>query len=121
MDKTEVLNKLYERLTALEEDEGITPVYRWEWEQGVGLFSIYKLYEATGDKRCLEFLNGWYGKMLGKGFDKNINTMSPLLALTYLYETEKNTGYLEVIKENAEWLENSLMRCLVRLKTGLIS
>ena len=110
MDKTEVLNKLYERLTALEEDEGITPVYRWEWEQGVGLFSIYKLYEATGDKRCLEFLNGWYGKMLGKGFDKNINTMSPLLALTYLYEAEKNTGYLEVIKENAEWLMNKMPR-----------
>ena len=110
MDKTEVLYKLYERLTTLEEKEGITPVYRWEWEQGVGLFSIYKLYEKTGDVRCLEFLNEWYGKMLGKGFDRNINTMSPLLALTYLYETEKNAGYLEVIKENAEWLMNKMPR-----------
>ena len=53
MDKTEVLYKLYEKLTTLEGKEGITPVYRWEWEQGVGLFSIYKLYETTGDVRCL--------------------------------------------------------------------
>ena len=43
-------------------------------------------------------------------FDKNINTMSPLLALTYLYEAEKNTGYLELIKENAEWLMNKMPR-----------
>ena len=110
MDKTEVLNKLYERLTTLEGKEGITPVYRWEWEQGVGLFSIYKLYEKTGDVRCLEFLNKWYEKMLPEGFDKNINTMSPLLALTYLYEAEKNAGYLEVIRENAEWLMNKMPR-----------
>ena len=47
MNKTEVLYKLFDRLTTLEENEGITPIYRWEWEQGVGLFSIYKLYEAT--------------------------------------------------------------------------
>lgn len=110
MDKTEVLYKLYEKLTTLEESEGITPVYRWEWEQGVGLFAIYKLYEKTGEIRCLEFLNKWYSKMLKKGFDKNINTMSPLLALTYLYENEKNADYLEVIKENAEWLMNKMPR-----------
>ena len=110
MNKTEVLYKLFDRLTTLEENEGITPIYRWEWEQGVGLFSIYKLYEATGETKCLEFLNKWYSKMLDRGFDKNINTMSPLLALTYLYEAEKKAGYLEVIKENAEWLMNEMPR-----------
>ena len=110
MDKTEVLYKLYERLTALEEDEGVTPVRRWEWEQGVGLFAIYKLYEKTGDVRCLEFLNKWYEEMIGNGFDRNVNTMSPLLALTYLYETEKKPVYLEVIRENAEWLMNKMPR-----------
>ena len=110
MYKTEALHKLYEKLISLDDYENATPLFRWEWEQGVGLFAIYKLYEKTKSEKYLDFLKFWYLKMLGKGFDKNINTMSPLLALTYLYESDKNEEYLEIIKENAEWLMEKMPR-----------
>ena len=110
MKKSEVLDKLYEKLISLEKGEDTVPIHRWEWEQGVGLFAIYKLYEEKKDKKYLDFLNNWYSKLIHIGFDKNVNTMSPLLALTYLYEVEKKEEYLKLIEENAKWLMNEMPR-----------
>ena len=44
--------------------------------------------------------------------EKNVNTTSPMLTLTYLYEITKKESYLSFIKEWADWImeEKGLIR-----------
>ena len=67
-------------------------LYRyWEWTQGVGLFGLWKLFEKTEDKRYLDMLTSYYDARIEAGLPgKNVNTMAPILALSYLGEYLKN-------------------------------
>jgi len=87
----------------------------WEWPQGVGLFGLYKYYTVSGDKEILDFLLKWYDERIKEGIlEKNVNTTSPMLTLTYMYEITKKEGYLELIKEWAEWIMESKGKGLIR-------
>ncbi|MDF2836356.1 MAG: glycoside hydrolase family protein, partial [Paenibacillus sp.] len=93
-DTMELIDKVIDQLKRLKGgavDEscpiGIISMDNWEWPQGVGLFSLYLFYKETGRQDILEYLCTWFDQQIGKGLpDKNINTMCPLLTLTYLYE-----------------------------------
>lgn len=79
----------------------------WEWTQGVGLFGIWKLFEKTKDERYLRILTDYYDESLRKGLpEKNVNTMAPILALSYLAEYTKRTDYMDTALEWTEWLWN---------------
>ncbi len=81
----------------------------WEWTQGVGLFGFWKLFEKTKETRYLDILVGYYDRQLKVGLPaKNINTVTPLLALSFLYEYTEREEYLEPCKEWAEWIMNEL-------------
>ena len=83
----------------------------WEWTQGVGLYGIWKMYGLTGRKEYMEILTEYYDTRIAEGLpSKNINTVAPLLALSYLYEYTHNEAYLAVCKEWAEWIMTSLTR-----------
>ena len=59
----------------------------WEWTQGVGLYGLWKLFEKKHDQRCLDVLTEYYDARIAEGLpSKNINTMAPIFALSYLYE-----------------------------------
>lgn len=97
----------------------------WEWPQGVGLFGLYKYYNITKDNEILDFLFSWYDSRILEGTpEKNVNTTSPMLTLTYLYETSKKPEYLDLIKEWADWImeEKGLIRtgddCFQHMITG---
>ena len=63
----------------------------WEWTQGVGLYGLWKLFEKKRDQRCLDLLTEYYDARIAEGLpSKNINTMAPIFALSYLYEYTKN-------------------------------
>ena len=90
----------------------------WEWPQGVGIFGLYKYYTINKDKEILDFLLNWYDQRIKEGIlEKNVNTTSPMLTLTHLYEITKKEEYLELIKEWADWIMES--KGLIRTGDGL--
>ncbi len=83
----------------------------WEWTQGVGLFGVWKLYDATGDERYLHILTSYYDRQLAVGLPgKNVNTVTPLLPLAFLAERFGDARYLAVCREWAEWILESFPR-----------
>lgn len=97
----------------------------WEWPQGVGLFGLYKYYEVSKKEEVLDFLIRWYDKRIEEGIlERNVNTTSPMLTLTYLYEKTGKEEYLAFIQEWADWImkEKKLLRtgdgCFQHMITG---
>ncbi|WP_143319763.1 glycoside hydrolase family 88 protein [Clostridium sp. HBUAS56010] len=87
------------------------PYRYWEWTQGVGLFGLWKIYEETGEEEFLKKLERYYERQIKLGLPaKNINTTTPLLALTYLAEKTGNKTYLEICREWAAWLVEGLLK-----------
>lgn len=89
----------------------IISMEKWEWPQGVGLFALYSYYKETKRKELLDFLTDWFDKRIAEGLpSKNVNTMCPLLTLTYLYEETGNERYLAICREWAEFVMNEMPR-----------
>lgn len=83
----------------------------WEWTQGVGLYGFWKLYKKTKDEKYLNILNNYYQRQIKIGLpSKNVNTVTPLLTLSYLAVDQKNEEYLSICKEWAEWIYQSFPR-----------
>ncbi|MGL5435553.1 MAG: glycoside hydrolase family 88/105 protein [Lachnospiraceae bacterium] len=77
----------------------------WEWTQGVGLFGVWKLYKKTKDSRYMNILTSYYERQLETGLPaKNVNTVTPLLAMSYVAEELNNDRYMEICREWAEWI-----------------
>ena len=97
----------------------------WEWPQGVGLFGLYRYYRMTDRRDIRDFLITWYDVHLKEGVpERNVNTTSPMLTLTYLYEETHNENYLAFIKDWADWMmkDKKLIRtgdgCFQHMITG---
>jgi unsaturated rhamnogalacturonyl hydrolase len=83
----------------------------WEWTQGVGLFGLWKIYEETGDEEFINKLEKYYERQMTIGLPaRNVNTTTPLLALTYLAERNGNETYMNICREWAAWLVDGLPR-----------
>lgn len=83
----------------------------WDWSQGVGLFSLYLYYKETGDRKIFDYLVSWFDKQIAKGLPgKNVNTMCPLLTLSYLYEETGKAEYLDICKEWARYAAEEMPR-----------
>ncbi len=83
----------------------------WDWFQGVALFGLYSYYKDSGDQSALDYLTGWFDRHIQDGPpEKNINSMCPLLTLSYLAETLKRPDYLDLCREWAEYAMNRLPR-----------
>lgn len=79
----------------------------WEWPQGIGLYGLYKSYLRSKDPKILEFLTNWYDMRIREGIlEKNVNTTSPMLTLTYVYEICTKPEYLALIQEWSDWTMN---------------
>lgn len=90
---------------------GIISMKNWEWPQGVGLYALYLYYEQTGDRDILQFIIDWFEARISEGLPpKNVNTMCPMLTLTYVYEETRNPQYLQLCKEWAEYAMRELPR-----------
>ncbi|MCR4620563.1 MAG: glycoside hydrolase family 88 protein [Clostridiales bacterium] len=82
----------------------------WDWFQGVALYGLYEYYRDSGDKAILDYLTRWFDERLDRQPVKNINSMCPLLTLSYLYELTGRTDYLDTCIEWAEYAMTSLPR-----------
>ncbi len=99
----------------IEEDTpaSIISMDTWDWSQGVGLFSLYKYYLESGDQNVLDAIIDWFDRRLQEGLPpKNVNTMCPLLTLSYICElkTANQAQYLSVCKEWAAYAVEGLLR-----------
>lgn len=79
---------------------GIISMDNWEWPQGVGLFALYLFYQENRDPELLRYLTDWFDRKLAEGPPaKNVNTMCPMLTLSYLAEETGREVYREACKE----------------------
>ena len=83
----------------------------WEWPQGVAVYAMFKVWQATGDEKILRDLQAWYARHLAAGLpQRNINTTCPMLTMTLLYEVTGQEEYRPLIAEWAEWVMTGLPR-----------
>lgn len=83
----------------------------WDWFQGVALFGMYEYYRDTKDQAVLDYLIDWFDTHIAEGgVDKNVNSMAPLLTLSYLYEITGKESYLALCEEWADYALNDLPR-----------
>ncbi|MBM7565283.1 glycoside hydrolase family 88/105 protein [Paenibacillus sacheonensis] len=83
----------------------------WDWSQGVGLFAQYLYYKETGRKDIQDELVAWFDRHLAKGLPgKNVNTMCPLLTMSYLGEELGREDYLDVCREWAQYAFTEMPR-----------
>ncbi|MGL5277632.1 MAG: glycoside hydrolase family 88/105 protein [Cetobacterium sp.] len=107
--KKQVIDTLYNRLITLEPIEGeyVTSIYEWEWQQGVSLYTTYKMYKMTGEKKYLDFILEWYDRMIKEGIpERNVNTTAPFLTMAFLAEDkiESSIDFEKYVKNHAEWI-----------------
>ncbi len=94
---------------------GARTMENWDWFQGVALFGLYQYQKTTGDAAVRGYLLSWFDGWLQKGLpEKNVNSLCPLLTLSYLYEETRNPAYKPCLDE---WLEYA-MRGLPRTVEG---
>jgi unsaturated rhamnogalacturonyl hydrolase len=114
-----LFEKVSYRMQNLDNETGVNEVCpisiidmgTWEWAQGVGLYGMQKYYAETGNQQALDFLIQWFNTNISRGLpEKNVNTVCPLLTLTYVYEYTKQSDYLDICKEWAEWVMNEMPR-----------
>lgn len=108
-----VLKQMYEITTIYDINEKVGTKYMeiWEWPQGVALFGLYLYYKETGDKKYFNKIVEWFEFHLKKGLPvKNVNTMCPMLTMTYVYEETKDEKYLKLLKEWLSYVMNDMPR-----------
>ncbi|MFA9558260.1 glycoside hydrolase family 105 protein [Evansella sp. AB-rgal1] len=116
MDKIihNVIDQMKNLEAPFEENEVPIPhisMEHWEWPQGVGLFGLYLYYKKSGNKEIFNYLEGWFERRFQEGLPgKNVNTMCPMLTLTYLYEETENEHYLDLCKEWLDYVMNDMPR-----------
>lgn len=83
----------------------------WNWPQGIGLFGTYMNYRITGNEKARRIVTDWFEARMQEGApNKNINTMTPLLAMACLYEDTGDSRYVPYLERWAEWAMNDLTR-----------
>lgn len=90
---------------------GIISMENWEWPQGVGLFALYLHYKETGDPQLFLYLTDWFDRRIAEGLPSpNVNTMCPMLTLTYLAEETGKDTYMHICREWADYVMKEMPR-----------
>ena len=83
----------------------------WEWPQGVQLFGLWKLYEKEKNSAYLDILEKYYKDRLADSLPaRNVNTTTPMLALSYLAEYTGNKAYMDLCADWAKWIMEEMTR-----------
>jgi unsaturated rhamnogalacturonyl hydrolase len=82
----------------------------WDWDQGVGLYGIWKHYEATGDKASFAAVQDWFTTRLPRGQRKHVNSMSVFTTLADLYKVTRDPQWVPYLEEWGSWAMYNLTR-----------
>ena len=81
----------------------------WDWEVGVGLYGDFRDAERRKDQQALNRIARWYDWQIERGLPRRqVNSTSPMLALTLLSEHFDRPDWNKIIIEWAEWLHQSM-------------
>ena len=114
----ELIKKLIDQIVNKKEKDNeiaasITDVMKqWEWESGVALFALFLYYQEKKDKSILNFIIDWFEDHINNNTipTKNVNSVCPLLTLSYIYEEIKEPKYLDLCKEWLFYIMNDMPR-----------
>lgn len=111
MDRKQVIIKIADRVIKGHDTEWNMNIESFDWVPGVGLYGIWLAYKKTGEKRYLDFLTGWAERHLQEAYKQiTVNSVAPLLTVSYLYEETKNAEYIKVCTDLAEYVLNEAPR-----------
>lgn len=90
---------------------GIVDFEKWEWTQGVGLYTLWQYYKMSGDAAAKARIEKWFEDRFREGLpEKNVNTMCPMLTLVCLYEETGSKKYLPYLDEWADFALHDMTR-----------
>lgn len=83
----------------------------WDWNQGVGMYGLYKAFEALKREDILEFLTAWTKRYAGEIYKTpTINSMAPVLMVLELFHKTGEEYYYKICEDAAKWLKNEAKR-----------
>jgi unsaturated rhamnogalacturonyl hydrolase len=83
----------------------------WDWPQGVGLYGLMKYLGRTGDPAVERPIREWFAARHGQPpVHRNINSVSPMLALACLAARDGDGAHHEELTDWAEWVMHGLPR-----------
>lgn len=104
MNNIDLIKKLADRILDGHDTAWEMNIDHFDWVPGVGLYGIWMVYEATGDKKYLAFLIDWTDRHLGDAKKQlTVNSTAPLLTIQKLIEITKNQEYLSVCMEMSKF------------------
>ena len=110
MSTKQLLKKVADRTTEQKYRDTDMNYYIWDWQNGVGMYGLIKTYEATGDKRYLQFVKEWVDYHIDKGLPKKtINTVIPFTSVLELYKATGHEPYRWICEDAADF-------CMCRAK-----
>lgn len=105
MNNKQAIIKIADRVIKGHDSEWNMNIEKFDWVPGVGLFGIYQAYQKTGKVRYLDFLTGWTERHLQEAYTQiTVNSIAPLLTISYLYEETKSPEYGKVCIDLAEYV-----------------
>jgi unsaturated rhamnogalacturonyl hydrolase len=111
---TDLGEKVIRRLISARMAEGANDhlaIDKWEWPQGVALYSLFLYYRETGKQEYLDFISQWFDEWMARGLPSpNVNTMAPLLTLAHLYELTGKQAQLDLCCQWADWVYHQMPR-----------
>lgn len=91
--------------------EGHKAMEGFDWPQGVALFALHQLSKNPRHQALRGYLPDWFDGWLARGLPgKNINSMCPMLTLSFLYEETGREDYLAACLEWLDYAMNGLPR-----------
>ncbi len=86
----------------------------WEWPTGVALYGLFKVYKKTGNIEYRNFIENFFKEQFELQKERaphhNVNTVAPMLTLTFLYEETRDPELLKHILHWVDWVMNDMPR-----------
>ena len=100
-----IMEKITDRVIYGNDTSWNMDIERFDWGPGVGLYGIWKAWQATGKEEYLRFLEKWINRHLKEAYvQKTVNSTAPLLTVLTMWEQEGNEAWLRVCEEIAAFL-----------------
>lgn len=105
MSNKDLIIRIADRMVKGRDTNWEMNIQAFDWNPGVGLYGIWRAYEAAGEARYLDFLLRWaeeHGKEAGQ--KRSINSAAPCLTLWELYKCTGAEACKQVCLDAIEYL-----------------
>lgn len=80
-------------------------IERFDWVPGVGLYGIWKAWQATKQEKYLDFLKAWAARHLQDAYvQKTVNSTAPLLTVLAVWQETGDPALFQVCADIAAYI-----------------